>query len=94
MAIYEILQDKADKHSSLSGFFNGSLDNFINSSINKHEEFNTLFEELLSIEPELQVCAQLPVRISVKAISNQIIRYKDAFKLPENAIVVPLKASL
>ena len=90
MAIYEILQDKADKHSSLSGFFNGSLDNFINSSFNTHEEFNTLFEELLSIEPELQVCAQLPVRISVKAISNQIIRYKDAFKLPENAIVVPL----
>ena len=49
-----------------------------------------MFERLLEIDPELQVCAGLPVEISTKAISNQIIRYKDAFKLPEKSITVPL----
>ena len=90
MAIYEILQGKTNNHILTRGFFNGSLENYINSSYNRHEQFNGLFEELLETVPELQICANLPIEISVKAISNQIIRYKDAFKLPEHSVIVPL----
>ena len=92
MAIYEILhaKDSNTYYELRRDFFNGSLDSFIGSSLNGFAEFNTMFERLLEIDPELQVCAGLPVEISTKAISNQIIRYKDAFKLPEKSITVPL----
>ena len=92
MAIYEILhaKDTNTYYDSKRDFYNGSLDSFIGSSFNRFEEFNTMFERLLAIDPDLQVCTNLPVEISAKAISNQIIRYKDAFKLPEKSITVPL----
>lgn len=92
MAIYGILKSKNGDSflRKKSSFYNGSLSEYIESAANRFEEFNDLFEELLADEPELQVCVDLPVSISTKAISNQIIRYKDAFKLPEETITVPM----
>ncbi|MBE6115547.1 MAG: hypothetical protein E7187_01800 [Erysipelotrichaceae bacterium] len=92
MAIYGILKSKNGDSflRKKSSYYNGSLKEYIESTENRFEEFNTLFEELLAAEPELQVCVDLPVNISTKAISNQIIRYKDAFKLPEETITVPM----
>ena len=92
MAIYGILKEKNGDSflRKRSSYFNGSLRNYVDSVQNRFEEFNILFEELLAKEPELQVCVDLPVNISTKAISNQIIRYKDAFKPPEETITVPM----
>ena len=88
MAIYEILnrKNKDSFFRTNSSFFNGSLAEYLNGG---NTEYETLFREFLETEPELQICINLPIDISTKAISNQIIRYKDAFKLPSQTITVP-----
>ena len=89
MAIYEILKGKSKDSffRTNSSFFNGSLAEYLNGG---NTEYETLFREFLETEPELQICINLPIDISTKAISNQIIRYKDAFKLPSQTIVKSL----
>lgn len=92
MAIYEELND-LDTLSSSSYRdydFNGLLSDFIDSSSDFLPEFDPLFEQLVGLEPEVRVCSQLVIGINHKTISNQIIRYKDAFKLPFSAFRVPL----
>ncbi len=92
MAIYNILKEKEfyPPTAHHNHFYNGPLREYIESSENNYPGYNELFERLLEVNNTLYVCAQLPVEINPKTISNQIIHYKDAFKIEHGSITVPL----
>ena len=91
MAIFEklSLEDYSSKPSH-NHFYNGPLSDYIESSVNSYAQYNSFFEELKSIAEDVRVCAELPIKINHQTISNQIIRYRDAFKLPEDSLRIPL----
>ncbi len=92
MAIYEVLKWKEEAPSTArhNDFYIGSLSEFIESSANSYPNYNELFQRILEVDESIQVCAQLPIEINQKTVSNQIIHYKDAFKIGENSIKAPL----
>lgn len=58
----------------------------------EHEEGNEAYAMLQAMFDEdqnLKICVDLRLNINRDAIANQIIRYKDAFKLPRGTIVCP-----
>jgi len=91
MAIYTklSLEDYSSKPSH-NHFYNGPLSDYIESSVNSYAQYNSFFEELKGIAEDVRVCAELPIKINHQTISNQIIRYRDAFKLPEDSLRIPL----
>ena len=92
MAIYEVLKWKEEAPSTArhNDFYIGSLKDYIESSANSYPNYNELFKQILEVDENVQLCAQLPIEINQKTISNQIIHYKDAFKIGENSIKAPL----
>lgn len=92
MAIYEVLKWKEEAPSTArhNDFYVGSLSDYMQSSSNSYPDCNDIFQKMLDKDEELCVCAQLPIEISQKTISNQIIHYKDAFKIGENSVKAPL----
>ena len=84
MAVYEFLSGKAQGY-----FFNGLLADFLDKD-EQFEQYHGFLAEIDSMAEDVRVCADLPVKINHRTISNQIIRYKDSFKLPEGYLRVPL----
>ena len=91
MAVYRIINEKDSGlfHASTNHFYNGFLTEFVDND-SEYTEFHTLFNRLLAVKNDLRICVDLPVKINHKTISNQIIRYKDSFKLPEGYLRVPV----
>ena len=91
MAVYKIMIEKDDSlsHASTNHFHNGFLADFVDND-SEYTEFHPLFARLLAVKEDLRVCTDLPLKINHRTISNQIIRYKDSFKLPEGYLRVPL----
>lgn len=93
MAIYDILceiKDVRDAETSLCEF-NGFLEDYVSileMAEGKEQEYQ-IFKQLFEEEPNLKVCVNLCLSMNQDAIANQIIRYKDSFKLPKGAIVCP-----
>lgn len=92
MVIYDVLNGRETAPSSArhNDFYNGSLREYIESSANIYKQYNELFEQLLQVQEDLRVCANLPLSVNPKTVSNQIIHYKDAFKIEDGSIKVPL----
>ena len=92
MAIFEKLKNLEAEPSNASHnrFYNGPLKDYMESSENSYAGYLSFFEELLNIAEDVNVCAELPIKINHQTVSNQIIRYRDAFKLPENSLRIPL----
>lgn len=84
MAVYEFLSGKAQGY-----FFNGLLADFLDKD-EQFEQYHSFLAEIDGMAEDVRVCADLPVKINHRTISNQIIRYKDSFKLPEGYLRVPL----
>lgn len=74
---------------SHSHYFNGYLRDYLESYEFKAEEFRPFFEEVLKKDEEVRICADLPLEINSTVIANQIIRYKDAFKIPARYTLIP-----
>jgi len=92
MAIYDILCEVKDQRES-GGIceFNGYLEDYL-TTIEGNEEKQELYailQEILEKDDDLRICVNLRLNINKDAIANQIIRYKDSFKLPHGTIKCP-----
>ena len=92
MAIYDILaahKDHRDGDSVCA--FNGYLEDYlgiIEEDETKEKETKVL-RDLCQLDNNLRICTELHLNINRDAIANQIIRYKDAFKMPQGQITIP-----
>lgn len=93
MAIYDILNQVQDAREGNAGIceFNGFLEDYLSTieSVEGKEEEYALLTKLFERDNNLKVSVGLRLNINKDAIANQIIRYKDAFKLPKGSIVCP-----
>jgi hypothetical protein len=81
MAIYNILETIEDvRKGSDACEFNGYLEDYLETIEKEGEMFNIL-SELFELNNDLKIIVNLKMGISKESISNQIIRYKDVFKL-------------
>jgi len=86
MAIYELLTKIDDLRKGGSGCeFNGYLEDYLETIADDHK-LKPLFRSLFELENDLKIIVNLRVSISKDSISNQIIRYKDIFKLENDPI--------
>ncbi len=67
--------------------FNGYLEDYL--SIKEDFQHIDLFQALLKINTEFRICVKLGFNVNKEVISNQIIRYKDAGKLPDKVMRCP-----
>lgn len=93
MAIYDILNEVQDVREGNTGIceFNGFLEDYLSTieAVEGKEEVYALLTKLFEKDSNLRICVGLKLNINKDAIANQIIRYKDAFKLPKGTIVAP-----
>lgn len=92
MAIYDILtahKDQRDGGEVCS--FNGYLEDYLGMiEEDETKELETkVLRYLYDLDENLRICTDLHLDINRGAIANQIIRYKDAFKMPEGEICIP-----
>lgn len=90
MAIYELLHEIKDQREP-DGIcsFNGYLEDYVTTIEETMPKETAFFQALLKKDEDLRICAGLKLNINKNAIANQIIRYKDAFKLPKGTILCP-----
>ena len=92
MAIYDILSSQKDQRDGGSVCtFNGYLEDYLGmiEEDETKEKETEVFRYLHSLDENLHICTDLHLDINRNAIANQIIRYKDAFKMPEGQICIP-----
>ena len=93
MAIYDILNGVKDIRESGEGIctFNGFLEDYLSiiEADEGKEEVREVLEALFEEDHNLKVAVDLHLNINKEAIANQIIRYKDSFKLPHGTICCP-----
>lgn len=92
MAIYKALFEAGTSHtpgSATGCAFNGELKDYLGVEGHPYQQFDQLFKDLAELNEKMRICVKLPLEINHKVIANQIIRYKDAFKLPERYVKVP-----
>lgn len=68
--------------------FNGFLEDYI-EMIEEDHPLKSLFSQLLEADLNLKICVDLGFDMNKEIISNQIIRYKDASKLPQKYMKCP-----
>lgn len=92
MAIYDILCDVKDLREP-NGIcdFNGYLEDYLTilEERENERELLELFQSIWEKDHDLRICVSLRLNINKDAIANQIIRYKDSFKLPHGTIRCP-----
>lgn len=83
MAVVDILKEVEDsrKGSNITKF-NGFLEDFL--SVTENEELKAQLQPIYEAFPDLRIATEFRFNVNKKTISNQIIRYKDVFKLPYN----------
>ncbi len=91
MPICTMLNDKLDSRKNGDDCqFNGYLEDYLNL---EETELDPVLKEAFTAiqqnEPETKICVGLRSVINRDAISNQIIRYKDIFKLEGKALTFP-----
>ena len=93
MAIYDILCGIKDTREAENGIckFNGYLEDYLSliESNEADKEIHDILSAMLEINDSLKVVVDLGLNINKDAIANQIIRYKDSFKLPSGTIRCP-----
>ena len=81
MAIYSILETIEDvRKGSDACDFNGYLEDYL-ETVEKEGAMYNVLKDLFEINNDLKIIVNLKMAISKESISNQIIRYKDVFKL-------------
>ena len=99
MAIYDILNNIKDRRQAQDSiaYFNGFLEDYLAlieiSSSNDSPVFKSddieLLNKIFEYDNNLKIIVDLGLNINKKAVANQIIRYKDAYKLPDYSINIP-----
>lgn len=87
MAVYSFLQAIQDERKgSTDAKFNGYLEDYLDT-IAPEDVHYSMFQKLLELNNDLRILVGYRVGINCETISNQIIRYKDVFKLKEKPLV-------
>ena len=91
MAIQSILDLQLDdRHYGDNCFFNGYLEDYLSlEDLELDSVLKDAFTTIHHDQPQVKICVGLKDEISKDAISNQIIRYKDIFKLSGKALLYP-----
>lgn len=91
MPICTMLNDKLDSRKNGDDCqFNGYLEDYLNLEETELDPvLREAFTAIQKSEPETKICVGLRSVINRDAISNQIIRYKDIFKLEGKALTFP-----
>ena len=93
MAIYDILKELKDQRESETGVcsFNGYLEDYLGilEEDESSQDLLSVLQEIYEEDDSLRICVNLELNINKEAIANQIIRYKDSFKLPHGEIKCP-----
>lgn len=92
MAIFDILsQVKDEREKDGKCTFNGYLEDYLSTLEDDETQKETydVLSQLLPLNNSLKICTNLRLEINKDAIANQIIRYKDSFKLPRGQIRCP-----
>ncbi|MEF2783221.1 hypothetical protein WKT02_03615 [Erysipelotrichaceae bacterium HCN-30851] len=93
MAIYDILCEVKDLRQADNAIceFNGFLEDYLSIIENTEGKENVyeILSQLFEKDHNLKVCVNLRLNVNKDAIANQIIRYKDSFKMPRGTIQCP-----
>lgn len=90
MAITELLEQQVDqRREGKECQFNGYLEDFLNLDQQLDPTTYQAFTKILELNPDVKICVGLRNEVNKTAISNQIIRYKDIFKLEGKAVCYP-----
>ncbi len=83
MSIVSVISEIEDsrKGSNISKF-NGYLEDYL--SLLENEELKSSLQPIVEAYPEMRILTEYRFNVNRRTISNQIIRYKDVFKLPNN----------
>lgn len=88
MPIYDILSSIKDarEHDGICSF-NGYLEDYLAvHEEHMQDEHQQLWNHILKHNPNMKICVDLQLNINKDAIANQIISYRDSFKLPSGMI--------
>ncbi len=89
MSIVSVISEIEDsRKGSNIAKFNGYLEDYL--SILENEELKSSLQPIVEAFPEIKVLVEYRFSVNRRTISNQIIRYKDVFKLPNNYFDVAL----
>ncbi len=90
MAISIILEQELDsRRGGEDCRFNGYLEDFLSLEEDLDPVLREAFTRIVEDDTDVKICTGLKSDINKDAISNQIIRYKDVFKLSGKALVYP-----
>ena len=90
MAICNILDLQLDSRKNGEDCeFNGYLEDYMGVDPELAPVLREAFAEILSQDADVKICVGLKSEINKDAISNQIIRYKDIFKLNGKVLTYP-----
>ncbi len=89
MSIFDILSNVQDlRKGDDSCAFNGYLEDYL-TVIEEDHPGKRLFTQLFEADENLRICVNYGFDVNREVISNQIIRYKDASKLPKKFMKCP-----
>lgn len=89
MALKQILEDVKDiRKEGTDCDFNGYLEDYI-ETLEDNSPMKDIFRAIQEKNADMKICVNYRFAINREVISNQIIRYKDSFKLQGNPIVCP-----
>ncbi len=89
MSIEAILNEILDERKGSNECdFNGYLEDHV-SDMSDEDPLKALFAGLVESDPHLRIMVNYRFKINKDVIANQIIRYKDAFKVPKRALLCP-----
>ncbi|MCI6271864.1 MAG: hypothetical protein MR601_02845 [Erysipelotrichaceae bacterium] len=92
MSIVEIIEKKLDpRREGTDCDFNGYLEDFIQDidELEINDVIKSALKSIVEEDNQAKICVNLRMPVNKEAISNQIIRYKDIFKLNGNPIILP-----
>ena len=90
MGVYQILKDVQDiRKEEGKCTFNGYLEDYLSSIEEVECEAKSILTKMFESDSDLRICVDLHVGINQSVVSNQIIRYKDAFKLKGEPLCIP-----
>ncbi len=89
MALMQILEEVKDiRKEGTDCDFNGYLEDYI-ETLEEDTVMKACFRAILEKNADMKICVNYRFGINKEVISNQIIRYKDSFKLQGNPVVCP-----
>ena len=90
MPITTLLKDVLDtRKGGTECDFNGYLEDYL-EMMEETDPFRSILTTIFEQDNDCRVCVNYRIALNRTVISNQIIRYKDAFKLEDLRVVCPL----